>query len=78
MYGSNFGLWSVLLDEPSSRSNESGALRKVKGENKDTLMTLRQIGVARLDAARVVETERGLTQEHTREGRRREEKSTRL
>lgn len=53
-------------------------LGKVEGEDKDTLMTPSQIGVARLDAARVVETERGLTQGHTREGRRSEEKSTRL
>lgn len=53
MYGSNLG-WSVLLGEPSGHSNESRELRKIEGGNKYALMTPSQIGIARLDAARVV------------------------
>ena len=43
----------MLLDEPSGRSNESRALRKIEGEGKYALITPSQIGVARLEAARV-------------------------
>jgi hypothetical protein len=43
----------VLLDEPSGRSNESRALGKIEGEGKYALITPSQIGVARLEAARV-------------------------
>ena len=54
MYGSFLWLWSVPLNEPSGRSNESFELRKIEGEDKYALMTPIQIGVARLDVARVV------------------------
>lgn len=44
----------MLLSEPSGHLNEPSGRRKIERENKYALMTSSQIGVARLDAARVV------------------------
>jgi hypothetical protein len=50
----------VPLNEPSGQSSESESreLSKIEGEDKYALMTPSQIGVARLDAARVVVLEK--------------------